>query len=196
MLTELPDKQELEMVCELTPSQRKLYLQVLAEVRRDVLGAIEKQGMARSQLNVLAGLLRLRQAACDPRLLKRELPLSDEDSGKLVLWQELLEEALEGGHRVARLQPVRGDAEAHRAVLDEDGVAYEYLDGKSKDRQDIIDSFNQKDAASQVFLICLKAGGTGLNLTAADTVFIFDPWWNPAVEDQATIARTASARPR
>ncbi len=185
VLTELPDKQESEMVCELTPNQRKLYLQILAEVRRDVLGAIEKQGMARSQLNVLAGLLRLRQVACDPRLLKRDLPLGDEDSGKLLLWQELLEEALEGGHRVVCFSQFVEMLKLMRAVLDKAGTRYEYLDGKSRDRQDIIDRFNQKEGAAQVFLISLKAGGTGLNLATADTVFIYDPWWNPAVEDQA-----------
>jgi SNF2 family DNA or RNA helicase len=185
VLTELPDKQESEMVCELTGNQKKLYLQVLKEVRRDLLGTIETQGVVRSQLNILAGLLRLRQVACDPRLLKREEPFNDEDSGKLLLWQELLEEALEGDHRVVCFSQFVEMLKLMRAALDKAGIRYEYLDGKTRDRQEVIDRFNQKEGAAPVFLISLKAGGTGLNLATADTVFIYDPWWNPAVEDQA-----------
>lgn len=186
VLSELPDKQESEMVCELTAAQKKLYLAVLKEVRRDVLGAIETQGVGRAQLNILSGLLRLRQVSCDPRLLKREGALSDEDSGKLLLWQELLEEALEGGHRVVCFSQFVEMLKLMRAVLDKANVRYEYLDGKTRDRQQVIDRFNAQDgSAAPVFLISLKAGGTGLNLATADTVFIYDPWWNPAVEDQA-----------
>ena len=186
VLSELPDKQESEMVSELTPVQKKLYLSVLKEVRREVLGAIETQGVARSQLNILAGLLRLRQVACDPRLLKREDKFTDEDSSKLLLWQELLEEAIEGGHRVVCFSQFVEMLKLMKAVLEKAGIRYEYLDGKTRERQEVIDRFNAKDgSAAPVFLISLKAGGTGLNLATADTVFIYDPWWNPAVEDQA-----------
>ncbi len=186
VLSELPDKQESEMVAELTPSQKKLYLSVLRDVRRDILGAIEAQGVGRSQINILAGLLRLRQVACDPSLIERDGTYTDEDSGKLLLWQELLEEAIEGGHRVVCFSQFVEMLKLMRKTLERIGIRYEYLDGKTRDRQEIIDRFNsnQEDAAP-VFLISLKAGGTGLNLATADTVFIYDPWWNPAVEDQA-----------
>ena len=91
-----------------------------------------------------------------------------------------------GGHRVLVFSQFVDDAHAHpRARSEEDGIAYEYLDGSTKDRQAQVEHF-QSDGRSAVFLISLKAGGTGLNLTGADTVIHFDPWWNPAVEDQAT----------
>jgi SNF2 family DNA or RNA helicase len=174
------------MVAELTPNQKKLYLSVLRDVRRDVLGAIESQGVARSQINILAGLLRLRQVACDPRLFQREGTYTDEDSGKLLLWQELLEEAIEGGHRIVCFSQFVEMLKLMRKTLEKAGIRYEYLDGKTRDRQEIIDRFNAKEGdPAPVFLISLKAGGTGLNLATADTVFIYDPWWNPAVEDQA-----------
>jgi len=186
VLSELPDKQESEMVSELTPNQKKLYLSVLRDVRREVLGAIQSQGVARSQINILAGLLRLRQVACDPRLFDRQGTYTDEDSGKLLLWQELLEEAIEGGHRVVCFSQFVEMLKLMRKTLERAGIQYEYLDGKTRDRQEIIDRFNANQADSApVFLISLKAGGTGLNLASADTVFIYDPWWNPAVEDQA-----------
>ena len=130
--------------------------------------------------------MRLRQVACDPRLFERQGSYTDEDSGKLLLWQELLEEAIEGGHRVVCFSQFVEMLKLMRKTLDKAGIRYEYLDGKTRDRQEIIDRFNSKqDDAAPVFLISLKAGGTGLNLASADTVFIYDPWWNPAVEDQA-----------
>ncbi len=187
VLAELPDKQEAEVVCDLTPAQRELYKAVLAQVRSEIFRAIETKGVEHAQLNVLAGLLRLRQVACDPRLIGREsAKYGDEDSGKLLLFQELLEEALEGGHRVICFSQFVQMLKLMRALLDGLKIPYAYLDGRSQDRQAIIDSFNSADpSAPKVFLISLRAGGTGLNLATADTVFLYDPWWNPAVEDQA-----------
>ena len=134
---------------------------------------------------MLTALLRLRQAACDVRLLGLEKPPSDaEASGKLNLLEELLAEALDGTHRVLVFSQFVTMLTHIRSRLDGLGVEYCYLDGQSRDRAAQVNQFQQ--GGVPVFLISLKAGGTGLNLTAADTVIHFDPWWNPAVEAQAT----------
>ena len=158
---------------------------MLKEVRAQVMGEVERQGLARSQIQILAGLTRLRQAACDPRLLGLPREFGDEDSGKLVALRDLVETCIEGGHRVLVFSQFVSMLQIVKRAMDEDGVKYEYLDGSTKDRQGAVENF-QRDDGPPVFLISLKAGGSGLNLTAADTVIHFDPWWNPAVEDQAT----------
>ncbi|MHB1844069.1 MAG: DEAD/DEAH box helicase, partial [Deltaproteobacteria bacterium] len=135
VLTELPEKQEAEVVCDLTEPQLKLYREVLAEVRSEIFGAIEERGVGRSQLNILAGLLRLRQVACDPRLLKLEKEFTTEDSSKLQLWRELLDEALDGGHRVICFSQFVEMLTLMRRELDEAKIPYEYLDGRTRDRQ-------------------------------------------------------------
>ena len=142
-------------------------------------------GLAKAQLQILAGLTKLRQAACDPRLLGLPRDFTDEDSGKLVALRELVSEAIEGGHKVLIFSQFVMMLKIIERAMKEDGVPYEYLDGSTKDRQERVEHF-QNDPSVPLFLISLKAGGTGLNLTAADTVIHFDPWWNPAVEQQAT----------
>jgi superfamily II DNA or RNA helicase len=183
---DLPDKIEQEMIVPLAEEQAKLYKQILREVRKSVLSEVEKQGVAKSQIQILAALTRLRQVACDPRLMK--LPDTDfeaNDSGKLGALREIIDEAVDGGHRVLVFSQFVTMLDYIREALDADGVRYEYLDGSTKDRIERVDRFNA-DPSRPVFLISLKAGGTGLNLTGADMVVHFDPWWNPAVEDQAT----------
>ncbi len=183
---DLPDKIEQEMIVPLAEEQAKLYKQILRQVRKSVLSEVEKQGVSKAQIQILAALTRLRQVACDPRLMK--LPGTDfdaDDSGKLGALREIIDEALDGGHRVLVFSQFVQMLTHIRAALDSDGVQYEYLDGSTKNRIERVDHFNE-DASIPVFLISLKAGGTGLNLTGADTVIHFDPWWNPAVEDQAT----------
>ncbi|MFO0678917.1 MAG: SNF2-related protein [Polyangiaceae bacterium] len=182
---DLPEKIEMEHYCELTGEQSSLYAAVLKEVRAQVMGEVERQGLAKSHIQILAGLTRLRQAACDPRLLGLPREFKDDDSGKLVALRELVQTSVAGGHRVLVFSQFVSMLTLIRRALEEDGVAYEYLDGSTKDRQGVVTSFQKEDGAP-VFLISLKAGGAGLNLTAADTVIHFDPWWNPAVEDQAT----------
>lgn len=182
---DLPEKIETDQFCELTGEQKALYGQVLKEVRAQVMGEVEKQGLAKSHIQILAGLTRLRQAACDPRLLGLPREFGDDDSGKLVALRELIQTSIAGGHRALVFSQFVSMLTLIRQALDEDGVKYEYLDGSTKDRQARVESF-QKEDGPPVFLISLKAGGSGLNLTAADTVIHFDPWWNPAVEDQAT----------
>ena len=183
---DLPDKIEQEMIVPLAEEQSKLYKQVLGQVRKSVLSEVEKKGVSKAQIQILAALTRLRQVACDPRLMK--LPDTDfdaDDSGKLGALREIIDEAIDGNHRVLVFSQFVQMLNHIRAALDTDGVQYEYLDGSTKDRIDRVDRFNE-DTSVPVFLISLKAGGTGLNLTGADTVVHFDPWWNPAVEDQAT----------
>jgi superfamily II DNA or RNA helicase len=182
---DLPEKIESDQFCELAPEQGSLYGAVLKEVRAQVMGEVERQGLAKAQIQILAGLTRLRQAACDPRLLGLPREFTDEDSGKLQALRELIETSIAGGHRVLVFSQFVSMLTIIRRAMEEDGVAYEYLDGSTKDRQARVENF-QRDDGPPVFLISLKAGGSGLNLTAADTVIHFDPWWNPAVEDQAT----------
>ncbi|MEP7125531.1 MAG: helicase-related protein, partial [Byssovorax sp.] len=182
---DLPEKIETDQICDLTGEQRNVYLAVAREVRAQVLGEVERVGLAKSQIQILAGLTRLRQAACDPRLLGLPRDYSDEDSGKLVALRELVSNAVEGGHKVLVFSQFVMMLKIIEKAMKEDSVPYEYLDGSTKDRQARVDNF-QNNPAVPVFLISLKAGGTGLNLTAADTVIHFDPWWNPAVEQQAT----------
>lgn len=182
---DLPEKIETDQFCELTGEQSSLYAAVLREVRAQVMGEVERQGMARSQIQILAGLTRLRQAACDPRLLGLPREFTDEDSGKLVALRDLVQTSIAGGHKVLVFSQFVSMLQIVKRAMDEDRVPYEYLDGSTKDRQERVDNF-QHDEGPPVFLISLKAGGSGLNLTAADTVIHFDPWWNPAVEDQAT----------
>lgn len=182
---DLPEKLELDKLVDLAPDQRATYTQVLREVRSQIMGEVERAGMAKSQLHILAGLTKLRQAACDPRLLGLPRDFTADDSGKLSALRELVEECESGGHKVLVFSQFVSMLKLMRQALDEDKINYEYLDGSTTDRQAHIDRF-QKDPTVTVFLISLKAGGSGLNLTAADTVIHFDPWWNPAVEDQAS----------
>ncbi|MBX3186962.1 MAG: DEAD/DEAH box helicase [Labilithrix sp.] len=182
---DLPEKIETDQFCELAGEQAALYGQVFKEVRAQVMGEVERQGMSKSHIQILAGLTRLRQAACDPRLLGLPREFTDEDSGKLVALRELIQTSIAGGHRVLVFSQFVSMLTHIRRALEEDDVAYEYLDGSTKDRLARVENFQREDGPP-IFLISLKAGGAGLNLTAADTVIHFDPWWNPAVEDQAT----------
>lgn len=182
---DLPAKLEQVSFCELTPEQRAVYQQVIEASRKEVLAAVGAQGLAKSRMVVLTALLRLRQVCCDLRLLK----LQDVDpataSGKLEMFGELLEEVLDGGHRVLVFSQFTSMLALLQEKLTAEGVEFCYLDGATTNRGAVVEKF-QKHAAIPVFLISLKAGGVGLNLTGADTVIHFDPWWNPAVEDQAT----------
>jgi len=185
---ELPAKIQQEIVVPLSDEQAKLYRQILREVRKSVYSEVEKKGVSKVQIQVLAALTRLRQVACDPRLMKLErsnVEWGPEESGKLSALREIVAEAKSGGHRVLIFSQFVTMLHHIRDAMDEDGVSYEYLDGSTKERMQLVDRFNE-DESKTAFLISLKAGGTGLNLTGADTVIHFDPWWNPAVEDQAT----------
>ena len=153
--------------------------------RKEVLEAVGAQGVAKSRMVVLTALLRLRQICCDLRLLKLEGIDPANASGKLDLFSELFEEVIDGGHRLLVFSQFVSMLTILKEKLTAEGIAYCYLDGSTTDRAAVVDRF-QTHSVIPVFLISLKAGGVGLNLTGADTVIHFDPWWNPAVEDQAT----------
>lgn len=184
VVKDLPEKIVQEIVVPMAEEQNKLYKQILRQVRDSVMSEVEKQGVQKSSIQILAALTRLRQVACDPRLLKLEGDF-EEESGKLNALKEIITEAVAGGHRILIFSQFVTMLKLIRDALEAEGVSYLYLDGSTKDRQGLVDQFNDNDDHS-AFLISLKAGGTGLNLTGADTVIHFDPWWNPAVEDQAT----------
>jgi len=182
---DLPAKLEQVSFCELTPDQRGVYQQVIEASRKEVLEAVGAQGIAKSRMVVLTALLRLRQVCCDLRLLRLENVNPGNASGKLEMFGELLEEVIDGGHRMLVFSQFVGMLTLLKERLAEEGIEYCYLDGSTTNRAKVVEDF-QTNAAIPVFLISLKAGGVGLNLTGADTVVHFDPWWNPAVEDQAT----------
>jgi SNF2 family DNA or RNA helicase len=187
MLKELPPKMEQVSYAHLTPDQLALYTSVLEQVKSNVFAIVEQKGFEHSQIEILAALTRLRQICNHPALLTINTPATTKklSSGKLDQFDELLDEALEGDHKVlvfSQFVQMLGILSNH---LDKKGIPYCYLDGQTRNRQAVIDRFNN-DEHIKVFLISIKAGGFGLNLTAADTVIIFDPWWNPMVEMQAT----------
>lgn len=181
---DLPPKVESEMFVEMTSAQRALYNQILSEVRPQVFDAVKKKGIRGASISILAALLRLRQICNHPNSLSSYKQSYDMGSGKFEALQELVSEAIDSGHKILVFSQFLEMLSIIRAWLDQNNINYLYLDGATKERGKIIEKFNQDQDVS-LFLISLKAGGTGLNLTAADTVIIYDPWWNPAVEDQA-----------
>lgn len=179
---ELPEKLEQTVLCPLTSEQREVYAQVMDVSRREVLSADDASG-GQQRMAILNALMRLRQICCDLRLLK--LPESPrEASGKLAMFQELLAQVIDGNHRVLVFSQFVSMLHLIREHLAEQEIEFCYLDGSTKNRGAEVDRFQK--STIPVFLISLKAGGVGLNLTGADTVIHFDPWWNPAIEDQAT----------
>jgi SNF2 family DNA or RNA helicase len=182
---ELPDRTDIINLCELEDDQRSLYLDVLDECRQKVFNEIASRGIKGSQISVLAALLRLRQVCCDPRLLKRES--AQAASAKLNALMAMISEIVDEGHKILVFSQFVGMLTLIRAELDKAHYDYEYLDGQTpaQDRLEKVNRFNA-DEKIPIFLISLKAGGTGLNLTGADYVIHYDPWWNPAVENQAT----------
>ena len=180
--TELPPKIEQTIYCEMEPRQRTLYNELREHYRKSLLPKISTNGIAKSKIQVLEALLRLRQAACHPGLIDRKR--SEDPSAKLDVLIEQLRSVLEEGHKALVFSQFTSLLGILRGVLQTEGIEYEYLDGKTDDRQARVERF-QNDPGCPLFLISLKAGGVGLNLTAADYVFILDPWWNPAVEAQA-----------
>ena len=181
---DLPPKVESELHVEMSDSQKDLYTQILAEVRPKVFEAVEKKGVGGASVSILAALLRLRQVCNHPNSIEGLKHLPGYDSGKFGLFQEIVTEALESGRKILVFSQFREMLAIMRRWLESIEQDYLYLDGTTRNRQQIVDQFNE-DPSTRLFLISLKAGGTGLNLTAADTVIIYDPWWNPAVEDQA-----------
>jgi SNF2 family DNA or RNA helicase len=182
VLTELPEKTEQTLFCEMQPKQRKLYDQLRDYYRASLDKRVKESGIMKSKIHVLEALLRLRQAACHPGLLDKAK--QKDSSAKLETLLEQITEVIDEGHKSLIFSQFTSLLAIVRQHLDKRGIVYEYLDGQTRDRRERVHRF-QNDTACPLFLISLKAGGHGLNLTAADYVFILDPWWNPAVEAQA-----------
>lgn len=184
VLAELPPKVEQKRACILGTDQNVLYQQILAKVRTDIFHAVEREGFKRSQIHILAGLTKLRQVCNHPALLAKGDDWHEYESAKLDTCLEIVEEIAAEGRKVLVFSQFTSMLDILSEALDERTIAHRYLSGKTRNRQELVDAFNT-DPKVPVFLISLKAGGTGLNLTAADTVIVFDPWWNPSVENQA-----------
>lgn len=183
VLCELPDKIESRTICDMTPEQRSIYDAFLTRSRADLKEEIALNGYARSQIYILALLTRLRQICCHPALF---LDGYEGGSGKLLLLEELLADCFSSGHRVLVFSQFTSMLEIIRKNQEAKGIFTFYIDGQvpSEERIAQVERFNNGEG--NLFLISLRAGGTGLNLTGADTVIHYDPWWNPAVEEQAT----------
>jgi SNF2 family DNA or RNA helicase len=179
---DLPAKTEQTVYCELEPVQQRLYDELRDHYRRTLLARVDAVGLQRSKIQVLEALLRLRQAACHPGLI--DTRRTGEASAKLDVLLPQLRELAESGRKALVFSQFTSLLAIVRARLDAEGLTYEYLDGRTRDRAERVERF-QADPACRLFLVSLKAGGVGLNLTAAEYVFLLDPWWNPAVEAQA-----------
>jgi len=181
---DLPEKQEMVLYCEMEDEQRRIYDAYRNDYRNQILGSIETQGIQRSQLTILQGLMKLRQICDSPAILNEQEKFENHSIKLEELTREIIENI--GNHKALIFSQFLGMLALIKDKLTELDVKFEYFDGSTSapDREKAIQSF-QNDDSVRVFLISLKAGGVGLNLTAADYVYIVDPWWNPAVEQQA-----------
>jgi len=180
--TELPPKVESITHSPMLEAQQALYDKWRISYRDNILEEIESKGINKSKFKVLEGLTKLRQIACHPGLVTKSF---NESSGKFEALKEMVEEIISENHKVLIFSQFVQMLQIIKRYFDEADINYSYLDGSTKDRKTPVQNFQEKDEI-KTFLISLKAGGTGLNLTAADYVIHFDPWWNPAVEMQAT----------
>ena len=178
---ELPPRTERIIYTDLEPAQRKLYNRTRDQYRAQLLGMIEESGMNDARMKILEGLLRLRQICIHPALVE---PTYNKVAAKFEILMETLETLQSEGHKALVFSQFVQTLKLLETEMKKAGFTYSYLDGKTKNRQDVVDAF-QTDSSVSFFLISLKAGGVGLNLTSADYVIHLDPWWNPAVEMQA-----------
>ena len=183
VLEELPEKIESKYLTDMTSEQKNIYLSYMESIRNDLTREINENGIAKSQMKILAALTRLRQICCHPSTF---IDNYEGGSGKLELLMDLLPDIILNGHRILIFSQFTSMLGLIAKELENQDISYFYLEGSTsmEDRADYVRRFNEGEGS--VFLISLKAGGTGLNLTGADTVIHFDPWWNPAVEEQAT----------
>jgi SNF2 family DNA or RNA helicase len=179
---DLPDRIEEDLLCEMEGGQRTLYRAELKRARQILLNIKTRQDLDRERFHFLTSLLRLRQVCCHPALYDSEAKAAE--SAKLNALVELLEPLMDEGHKVLVFSQFVGMLEILRSTVQQRGWPHFYLAGDTENRGELVDSF-QKAPGAAVFLVSLKAGGFGLNLTAASYVVLFDPWWNPAVETQA-----------
>ena len=184
---DLPPKVETVQYCALTDEQSELYAALTKRLREEVLSDVDQKGIAKSQISILDALLKLRQICCHPRLLKLEMPgfSTNLPSGKFDAFKDIVVDIVEEGNKVLVFSQFVQMLQIIRSWLHLSEIPCCYLDGSVKDRHEEVERFNN-DPSIPVFLISLKAGGTGINLTSANYVIHYDPWWNPAVENQAT----------
>lgn len=184
VLDDLPSVSELVYHCQLSSVQQDLYRSYAESARNELVKLVEKEGFDRVQIHVLATLTRLKQICCHPAIFAKE-KAEPGDSAKYDMLLELLQTLMEGGHKTV----IFSQYTKMLQIMSEDfmtkGIKFSYLDGSSSNRLETVKKFNE-DVSIPVFLVSLKAGGTGLNLVGADTVIHYDMWWNPAVESQAT----------
>jgi len=185
VLKELPPKIIQTLYADLTPIQQKLYQEILEQVRESVLEKIKKDGIKKSKIHILTALLKLRQISNHPSLIRPNIGLGEEISGKMDLLKELLIEITDSNHKILLFSQSTKMLALIQQEVESIGLKYSYLDGSLSEsqRRKEIEKFKTEDIP--VFLISLKAGGYGLNLTEADTIILVDPWWNPMVEMQA-----------
>ncbi len=182
---DLPEKIQRVAHCSLSGDQARVYKQLFESAKRKINDLGGEKGFNKNRMEVLKVLLQLRQTCCHLDLLKLPGLKSEYPSAKMELFFELVDEAIDAGHRILVFSQFTSMLAIIREELEARELKYCYLDGSTNDRQDRVRTFNS-DRSIPLFLISLKAGGSGLNLTGADMVIHFDPWWNPAVEDQAT----------
>ncbi len=185
VLKELPPKIVQVSSIPLNQKQDRLYNNVLSEMKKKIFGMIEQNGYNKSRMHILSALTKLRQLCNHPGMIYPELKDKFFLSSKMELLHEILQESIEGEHRILLFSQFVKMLHIIRNYLRKRNINYEYMDGKSTKRLDIVENFNNNEDIP-IFLVSLKAGGTGLNITGADTVIHFDPWWNPMVEQQAT----------
>lgn len=184
VIDDLPEKNEIIRLVKLEDSQRDLYETIRLTMHDKIRQEIARKGFARSQIIILDALLKLRQVCCDPRLLKLEAAQQVKQSAKLQLLMEMIPEMIEEGRRILLFSQFTTMLSLIEEGFKKSQINYVKLTGQTQKRAQVVESFQKGKVP--IFLISLKAGGTGLNLTAADTVIHYDPWWNPAVESQAT----------
>jgi len=182
---EMPPKVSRIAATPMLPAQQRLYQRLLASYYEQITSLVDTQGFEKSRFSVFSALLRLRQCCCHPALLRQIKGTDEMPSAKMELFFELLDEAMDGGHRVLVFSQFVQMLHILRQALVDRQIPYAYLDGATRNRMEQVDAFNNNPDIP-VFLVSLKAGGSGLNLTGANVVIHYDPWWNPAVEDQAT----------
>lgn len=184
VLSELPPVSEIVYHCHLSDVQRELYHSYAQSAREELSQLVKREGFDKVQIHILATLTRLKQICCHPAIFAKE-KVEVGDSAKYDMLMELLQTLIQGKHKTVIFSQYTRMLNIMREDLQQQGIRFEYLDGSSKNRLSIVKRFNE-DETMPVFLVSLKAGGTGLNLVGADTVVHYDMWWNPAVENQAT----------
>ncbi|EKE26984.1 MAG: hypothetical protein ACD_4C00096G0001 [uncultured bacterium (gcode 4)] len=184
VLKELPPVSEIVYHCKLTESQLELYRSYAQSAKDELTKLVQKEGFEKVQIHVLATLTRLKQICCHPAIFAKEKKEVG-DSAKYEMLLELIQNLIDANHKTVIFSQYTKMLQIMREDLDQKGVKFSYLDGTSKNRLQIVKDFNENKEI-KIFLVSLKAGGTGLNITGADSVIHYDMWWNPAVENQAT----------